>query len=46
MQEFELQIIEIDGKKVFKRCSTIAIRIGEFRKMDSQRVPSFIRFSL
>ncbi len=39
---------EKDGwsKRFFKSCPTIAIRVGEFHKMDSERAPSFIRFVL
>lgn len=33
-------------RKFFKSCPLIAIRVGEFHKMDGERVPSFIRFVL
>ncbi len=34
------------AKRFFKSCSKIAIRVGSFHKMDSERAPSFIRFIL
>lgn len=32
------------ARKFLKSCPIIAIRVGEFHKMDRERVPSFIRF--
>ncbi len=33
-------------RKLFRSCPTIALRVGEFHKMDSERVPALIRFIL
>ncbi len=33
-------------RKFIRTCPKIAIRVGEFHKMDSERVPAFIRFVL
>lgn len=32
------------ARKFLKSCPVIAISVGEFHKMDSERVPAFIRF--
>ncbi len=34
------------SRKFFRSCPKIAIRVGEFHKMDRQRMPAFIRFVL
>lgn len=34
------------SKKFFKSCPPIAIRVGEFHKMDSERAPAYVRFVL
>lgn len=34
------------SRKFFKSCPVIALRIGEFHKMDRQRVSAFVRFIL
>ncbi len=35
-----------EQRKFLQSCPTIAIRVGEFHKMDNGRVPAFIRFIL
>lgn len=35
-----------EQRKFFQSCPTIALRVGEFHKMDSERIPFFIRFIL
>lgn len=34
------------SRKFFRSCPTIALRVGEFHKMDSERAPALIRFIL
>lgn len=34
------------SRKFFRSCPTIALGVGEFHKMDTQRMPTFIRFVL